>query len=73
MSGKEGKLKKEEYMKKFVELLEAYPRAIMVTVDNVSVLSVFAASGEVLMLVTYRWLLTFVDSKVFLNLFLDLP
>jgi large subunit ribosomal protein LP0 len=35
MSGKEGKLKKEEYMKKFVDLLESYPRAVMVTVDNI--------------------------------------
>jgi len=31
----EGKAKKLEYMKKFVELLEAYPRAVMVTVDNI--------------------------------------
>eukprot|EP01127_Copromyxa_protea_P010312 TRINITY_DN250_c0_g1_i1.p2 TRINITY_DN250_c0_g1~~TRINITY_DN250_c0_g1_i1.p2 ORF type:complete len:310 (+),score=96.50 TRINITY_DN250_c0_g1_i1:81-1010(+) len=31
----EGQIKKEEYMKKFVELLETYPRAIMVTVDNI--------------------------------------
>jgi len=27
--------KKVEYMKKFVELLEAYPRAVLVTVDNI--------------------------------------
>jgi len=31
----EGKAKKLEYMKKFVELLEAYPRAVLVTVDNI--------------------------------------
>jgi len=35
MSGKEGKAKKEEYMRRFVELLEEYPRAVMVTVDNI--------------------------------------
>jgi large subunit ribosomal protein LP0 len=31
----EGKAKKLEYMKKFVDLLEAYPRAVLVTVDNI--------------------------------------
>lgn len=36
MSAKnEGKAKKEEYMKKFRELLEAHPRAVLVTVDNI--------------------------------------
>jgi large subunit ribosomal protein LP0 len=36
MSAKaEGVAKKEEYMKKFVSLLEAYPRAVLVTVDNI--------------------------------------
>jgi len=31
----DGKAKKVEYMKKFVDLLEAYPRAVLVTVDNI--------------------------------------
>jgi len=31
----EGKQKKTEYMKKFVALLEEYPRAVLVTVDNI--------------------------------------
>jgi len=31
----EGVAKKEEYMKKFVGLLEKYPRAVLVTVDNI--------------------------------------
>jgi len=31
----EGKAKKLEYMNKFVDLLEAYPRAVLVTVDNI--------------------------------------
>jgi len=31
----EAKAKKLEYMKKFVDLLEAYPRAVLVTVDNI--------------------------------------
>jgi large subunit ribosomal protein LP0 len=31
----EGKAKKSEYMKKFVDLLEGYGRAVMVTVDNI--------------------------------------
>jgi len=31
----EVKAKKEEYMRKFVNLLEAYPRAVLVTVDNI--------------------------------------
>jgi len=31
----EVKAKKEEYMRKFVTLLEAYPRAVLVTVDNI--------------------------------------
>jgi len=29
------KQKKEEYMKKFVDLLETYPKAVLVTVDNI--------------------------------------
>jgi len=36
MSGKDrqaGKLKKEEYMSKFVDAVESYPRAVLVTVD----------------------------------------
>jgi hypothetical protein len=37
MSAKaEVKAKKMEYMQKFIDLLEEYPRAVMVTVDNVS-------------------------------------
>jgi large subunit ribosomal protein LP0 len=36
MSAKaEGLAKKEEYMKKFIALLETYPRAVLVTVDNI--------------------------------------
>jgi len=35
MSGKEGKRKKLEYMQKFIEHLEEYPRAVLVTVDNI--------------------------------------
>jgi len=35
MSGNDGKAKKEEYMKKFVNLLESYPRAVLVTVDHI--------------------------------------
>jgi len=35
MSGKEGRKEKEEYMKKFVNLLETYPSAVLVTVDNI--------------------------------------
>jgi len=31
----EGKAKKVEYMKKFTNLLESYPSAVMVTVDNI--------------------------------------
>jgi len=31
----EGLAKKEEYMKKFIALLETYPRAVLVTVDNI--------------------------------------
>jgi len=31
----DGKAKKLEYMKKFVDLLEAFPRAVLVTVDNI--------------------------------------
>lgn len=35
MSGADGKSKKVEYMQKFVNLLESYPRAVLVTVDHI--------------------------------------
>jgi len=35
MSGADGKAKKQEYMQKFINLLESYPRAILVTVDHI--------------------------------------
>jgi len=35
MSGKEVHIKKDEYMNKFISLLESYPRAVLVTVDNI--------------------------------------
>jgi len=35
MSGKEGKIKKEEYMNRLIALLEEYPRLFFVTCDNI--------------------------------------
>jgi len=35
MSGTDAKAKKQEYMERFVTLLETYPRAVLVTVDHI--------------------------------------